>query len=59
MRMSETISKISIDLVKATSEIKNAVKTTSGYGYKYAPPDFAQKHYKKIVKARKEGGLEN
>jgi len=39
MRMSETISKISIDLVKATSEIKNAVKTTSGYGYKYAPLD--------------------
>ncbi len=39
MRMSETISKISADLVKVMAEVKDVTKNSEGFGYKYASLD--------------------
>ena len=39
MKMSETITKISADLVKVMAEVKDVTKNSQGFGYKYATLD--------------------
>lgn len=68
MRTSNEIKNISVALVKVTAEVRNAIKSSNGYGYKYAPLDevlnivrpIIAKHGLTIIQSQnldKEGGL--
>jgi hypothetical protein len=49
MKTSNTINKISADLVKVMAEVKDVVKNSSGYGYKYASLDEVLKMVRPIA----------
>jgi len=68
MRTSNEIKNISAALVKVTAEVRNATKSSNGYGYKYAPLDeilnivrpIIAKHGLTIIQSQsfeKEGGF--
>jgi len=68
MRTSNEIKNISAALVKVTAEVRNATKSSNGYGYKYAPLDevlnivrpVLSKHGLSIIQSQeldKEGGF--